>query len=168
MLRTAVLGTVHIIAVVTVCMGLVRSADAQTLLENSHEARFQLDLQVPEAALMAFIPEGWSLNVSTRGPATDANLRAVFIDRMTVNGPDGSALGATGSNRLVYLVEPVTSPSGENVQLVIGGLTDDPAYAPGPFGVYLSATTHVMERSSSTSLVAPARSSIRRTGSSRR
>ena len=62
--------------------GAVEAAGGQTLVESSAEARFQLDLQVPEAALMSFIPSGWSTNVSTRGPATDANLRAIFIERI--------------------------------------------------------------------------------------
>ena len=97
---------------------------------------------------MEFLPPGWTLNVSTRGPAKDANLRAIFIDRLTINGADGAPLGRTGSNRLVYLAAPVTNPAGENVQLVIGGLTEDPADAPGPLSVYLPATTHVMARSS--------------------
>ena len=56
---------------------------------------------------------------------------------------------ATGSNRLVYLVAPVKDPDGAAVQLVIGGLTEDPADAPGPFGVYLLATTHKVQRSTS-------------------
>jgi len=30
---------------------------------------------------------------------------------------------------------------------VVRGLTEDPADAPGPFGVYLTATTHTMQRS---------------------
>src|SRR5579864_3226436 len=84
-------------------------------------------------------------NVAAQGAAKDCNLRAVFIDRVTVNGPDGKPVGK-GSNRLVYLVAPVKDPSGANVQLVIGGLTEDPADAPGPFGVYLLATTHTMQR----------------------
>ncbi|MGE3841272.1 MAG: hypothetical protein AB7I50_06765, partial [Vicinamibacterales bacterium] len=57
-------------------------------------------------------------------------------------------LGRTGSNRLVYLVAPVKDASGANVQLVIGGLTEDPADAPGPYGVYLHASTATMQRSS--------------------
>jgi hypothetical protein len=54
-----------------------------------------------------------------------------------------------GSNRLVYLVAPVKDATGANVQLVIGGLTEDPSDAPGPFGVYLPATTHTMQRTTS-------------------
>ena len=46
-----------------------------------------------------------------------------------------------GSNRLVYLVAPVKNAAGENVHLVIGGVTEDPTDAPGPFGVYVLITT---------------------------
>src|SRR4051812_15138742 len=127
----------------------VQPAAAQTLVEFSSEARFQLDLHVPDAALATYLPSGWSLNVATQGPAKDANLRAVWIDRITINGPDGKPVGKTGSNRLVYLVAPVKAPSGATAQLVIGGLTEDPTDAPGPFGVYLPATTHTMARSTS-------------------
>jgi len=130
--------------------GLAWDASAQTLVEYSAETRFQLDLHVPDAALMALLPGGWTPNMATQGAAKDANLRAVFIDRLTVNGPDGKPVGR-GSNRLVYLVAPVKDPGGANVQLVIGGLTEDPADAPGPFGVYLLATTHTVQRSTSNS-----------------
>lgn len=116
------------------------------LVETSQEARFQLDLAVPPAALAAFLPEGFTSSVAAQGAAKDCNLRAVFIDRVTINAPDGKPLGK-GSNRLVYLVAPVKDPSGANAQLVIGGLTEDPADAPGPFGVYLEASSHAMQRS---------------------
>jgi hypothetical protein len=130
-------------------IGVVQDATAQTLVESSAEARFQLDLQVPQAALMSFLPSGWTTNVSTRGPAKDANLRAIFIERMTINGPEGRPAG-DGSNILVYLTVPATDPTGANVQLVIGGITEDPADAPGPFGVYLPATSHTLKRTTTT------------------
>ena len=129
--------------------GLARQANAQTMVEYSAETRFQLDLHVPDAAVKASLPPGWTLNVAAQGPAKDANLRAIFVDRVTINGPDGKPVGKTGSNRLVYLAAPVKDSTGANVQLVIGGLTEDPADAPGPFGVYLLATTHTMQRSTS-------------------
>lgn len=118
---------------------------AQTLQEYSAETRFQLDLKIPDAALAAYLPPGWTTNVAAQGAAKDCNLRAVFIDRVTINGPDGKPVGK-GSNRLVYLVAPVKDPSGANVQLVIGGITEDPVDAPGPFGVYKQATTHDAKR----------------------
>jgi hypothetical protein len=143
--------TIPVLLVTCAFAGLVREASAQRLVENSAESRFQLDLRVPDAALMAFLPEGWTPNIATQGAAKDANLRAVFIDRLTINGPDGKPVGSKGSNRLVYLVAPVKDPGGANVQLVIGGLTEDPADAPGPFGVYQLATTHRLQRSTSSS-----------------
>jgi hypothetical protein len=133
----------HILLLTTIVFaGLAYS---QNLQEYSSETRFQLDLKVPDAALASYLPKGWTPNVAAQGPAKDCNLRAVFIDRVTINGPDGKPVGK-GSNRLVYLVAPVKDPSGANVQLVIGGLTEDPADAPGPFGNYLLATTHTAKR----------------------
>lgn len=149
MARCAVRNAFRVSFVACALVGVVRFASAQTMVEYSAETRFQLDLHVPDAALVAFLPTGWTPNVATQGPAKDANLRAVFIDRVTINGPDGKPVGKTGSNRLVYLVAPVKDPTGANVQLVIGGLTEEPADAPGPFGVYLPAVTHTMQRSTS-------------------
>jgi hypothetical protein len=118
---------------------------AQTLLESSLEARFQLDFAVPQGALQRMLPAGWSANVATQGPAKDCNLRVIFIERLTINDAEGRPVG-DGSNLLVYLTVPATDPSGQNVQLVLGGITEDPADAPGPFGVYLRATTHTLHR----------------------
>ena len=118
---------------------------AQTVVETSSEIRFQLDLHVPDAALTPLLPSGFTLNVAAQGPAKDCNLRAIFVDRLTINGPDGKPAGK-GSNRLVYLAAPVKDPSGANAQVVIGGLTADSADAPGPFGNYLAATTATVKR----------------------
>jgi hypothetical protein len=118
---------------------------AQTVVESSSEARFQLDLHVPDAALAQLLPAGFTLNVATQGPAKDCNLRAIFIDRLTINAPDGKPVGR-GSNRLVYLAAPVRDPSGATAQLIIGGLTADPGDAPGPFGNYLHAATSSLKR----------------------
>jgi hypothetical protein len=141
-------GAIVALFAASVVAGFTLRASAETPVEFSSEARFQLDLHVPDAVIKAQLPPGWTTNVAAQGPAKDANLRAVFIDRVTINGPDGKLVGR-GSNRLVYLVAPVKDAAGANAQLVIGGLTEDPADAPGPFGVYLLATTHTMQRSTS-------------------
>ena len=126
-------------------IALAAPLQAQTPIESSAEVRFQLDLKVPDAALKTFLPAGFTLNVATQGPAKDCNLRAIFIDRLTIHTPDGKPIGK-GSNRLVYLAAPVRDASGANAQLIIGGLTADPADAPGPFGNYLHATTATAKR----------------------
>jgi hypothetical protein len=137
-----------------VCGLFALRANAETPVESSLETRFQLDLRVPDAVLNAFLPQGWMPNIAAQGAAKDCNLRAVFIDRVTINAPDGKPVGK-GSNRLVYLVAPVKDPSGANVQLIVGGLTEDPADAPGPFGVYLPTTTHTMQRTTSNAGAGP-------------
>ena len=124
---------------------LVPATRAETLVEQSHETRFQLDLTVSEAALKTFLPAGWTSAPATEGAAKDCNLRVIFIDRVTINDPKGAPLGK-GSNRFVLLAAPVKDPRGENVQLVIGGLTEDATDAPGPFGNFLTASTHTMIR----------------------
>src|SRR5437879_1396622 len=104
------------LALAAAVVGLVRPLHAQKPVASSVETRFQLDLHVPDAALAPLIPAGWSLNIATQGPAKDANLRAIFTDRVTINAPDGKPIGA-GSNRLVYLAAPVKDASGANAQL---------------------------------------------------
>jgi hypothetical protein len=142
------------VALLTPAIAAPFAAQAQTLVESSSETRFQLDLKVPDDALKSFLPDGFTSSVATQGPAKDCNLRIVFIDRVTINTPDGKPLGK-GSNRLVYLVAPVKDSTGNSVQVVIGGLTEDPSDAPGPFGNYLSATTHEMRRTTTGSATGP-------------
>jgi hypothetical protein len=136
-------GSLFVLALIA---GVSPTLVAQTVQEFSAEARFQLDVRVPDAVLAAYLPPGWSPNVATQGPAKDCNLRVVFIDRQTINGPDGKPVG-NGSSRLVYLVAPVKDASGAAVQLVVGGIAANPADAPGPFGNYVRATQHSMRRS---------------------
>jgi len=120
-------------------------AAAGKVIESSNETRFQMDYHVPDAVLAVMMPTGFTSSVAATGPAKDCNLRVIFIDRVTINGPDGRPLGK-GSSHLIYLEAPAKDASGANVRVVIGGLTDDPADAPGPFGNYLLATSRKVQR----------------------
>jgi hypothetical protein len=122
-------------------------AHAESLLEFSAETQMQLDFHVPDAALAAMLPAGFEPNIAPAGPAKDANIRMVFIDRGDITGPDNKPLGR-GSNQLVYLIVPIKQVATGTVgQLVLAGITADPADAPGPFGVYVQASQHRMQRS---------------------
>ena len=153
------------VLVVVAIVGLVAFVRAETPVENSVETQFQLDMHVPEAAIASLLPSGWTSNVAAQGPAKDMNMRAIFVDRVTINGPDGRPVGK-GTNRLIWLTAPAKDATGANVQVMVGGLTEDPADAPGPFGVFLPATTHSVRGRRRASR--RARSSIRRTGRLRR
>ncbi len=132
-------------AVFTVSNTAYAQAPGQTFDRRSNEIRFQLDFQVPAAALAALLPPGFTSDVSAAGPAKDCNLRVIFIDEVAINGPDNRPIGR-GTNQLVYLTAPVKDASGASAQLVVGGLTADASAAPGPYGNYLPATTHTMTR----------------------
>jgi hypothetical protein len=132
-------------ALLAVAFTMSGTAQAQTIDRRTNEIRFQLDFQVPASALAALLPRGFTSDVATSGPAKDCNLRVIFIDEVAINGPDNRPIGR-GTNQLVYLTAPVKDPSGASAQLVVGGLTADPASAPGPYGNYLPATTHTVTR----------------------
>ncbi len=134
-----------IFGVLGVAALMTAPAMAQTMAEESIESRFQLDFQVSDAAIKKFLPAGWDLNVATTGPATNCNLRVIFIDRIAVNAGDGKA---TGASQMVYLTVPVKNASGTAAQMVIGGLTSEAMDVPGPFGNYQAAASHEMKRSS--------------------
>src|SRR5882672_1120689 len=103
----------------------VLPAQAQMIVQQSPEHRFQLDFHVNDAALQKMLPSGWEPVIATQGPAKDANIRMIFIDRMSVVGADGKAV-RKGSERLVYLAVPVKQTSGAATgQMIIVGLTDD-------------------------------------------
>jgi hypothetical protein len=121
------------------------TAGAQTFERRTNEVRFQIDFQVPADALATMLPAGFTPSIATSGPAKDCNLRVIFIDEVTINGSDNQPIGA-GTNQLVYLTVPVTDPSGQAAQIVLGGLTADSSSAPGSYGNYLLATTHSVSR----------------------
>jgi hypothetical protein len=139
----------------TAMLATAAPAWAETFVESASEFRLQLDYHVPDAALAEMIPDGFEVNIAQQGPAKDANIRVIFVDRISVNAEDGKPLG-TGASRYVYLQVPVRQTGTENTaQLIIGGITDDPAGTPGPFGNWLPATEASMERSSKSAMGEP-------------
>lgn len=125
-------------------------ANAQEIVEQSAEYRFQLDFHVPAATLQRFLPAGWEPNIAAAGNAKDANLRMIFIDRMSVRDADGNPVG-DGAERMVYLAIPVKESTGDGLgQMIIAGLTDTASDVPGPFDTYQLATTADMDRTIAT------------------
>ena len=134
-------------ALVAACLCLApHIASSQTVLEQAAEHRFQLDFHVNDAALAKMLPAGWEAVIATQGPAKDANLRMIFIDRVAIMGGDGKAAPRSNA-RLVYLAIPVKQTAGGGAgQMIIHGLTEHAADSPGAFGVYQPASTARMAR----------------------
>jgi hypothetical protein len=147
MIANIIAGSMRTLLAVCAVTGVSRTASAQTFVEHSAEARMQLDFVVPAEALKPLLPAGWESNIATSGAAKDCNLRMIFIDRIDITKADGSPADR-GSNQLVYLAAPVKQLASNIAgQMLIFGLTADVKDAPGPFGVYLHASSHRMERS---------------------
>ena len=119
---------------------------AQQMVEHGAEHRLQLDFRVPDGALAKFLPADWTTNIATQGPAKDANIRLICIDRVAVTDKSKRPIGKGGS-RLVYLAVPVNGPAGATGQMIIGGLTSNADDAPGPFNNYISASVASVQRS---------------------
>jgi hypothetical protein len=139
---TAVAGAL----VATSLLLIPQAAFAQTLVEQAAEHRFQLDFRVNDAALAKMLPPGWETVIAVKGPAKDCNLRMIFIDRVAIIGGDGKP-AARPTARLVYLAIPVKeTATGTAGQMIIHGLTEHAADAPGAFGVYQHASIAKMSR----------------------
>ncbi len=120
-----------------------------TVMEQSSEYRFQLDLHVGDAALAKMLPAGWESAMATQGPAKDANLRLIFVDAVNIVGPDNKPLGK-GTDRIAMLAAPVKKSDGSATgQMILGGISED-ANVPDGYGVYLKAASAKMIRSAST------------------
>jgi hypothetical protein len=139
-------GAFAVVVSILLSAGFAQTAGAQTFVEQSAEVRMQFDLAVPKEALQKLLPAGWEPAVATAGPAKDCNVRMIFVDRIDINAQDGAP---KGTNKFVYLAAPIQKPGGEVAgQMVIDGITADPKDAPGPFGVYQTATDFRVDRSS--------------------
>src|SRR5262245_46629675 len=108
--------------IVASALTLSSSARAETQTENVvAEQRTYLFLSVKTDAAQAFLPQGWTLNPAAMGPAKDANLVLVWIDRKLALTPDGKPL-QSGTNRLLVLLVPArNSQTGEAANMVVGG-----------------------------------------------
>src|SRR3982074_1539223 len=106
---------------VSLALGAVVPAQAETFVEHHDEFRMQLYFVVPDAALRKFLPAGWEPNIATQGPAKDCNLRMIFIDRVDITGADGAPAGSSPLPLPAHPLQPQgRTPGG---RMIIAGLT---------------------------------------------
>lgn len=129
-------------------------APTGTVVEQSNEYRFQLDLQVNQAALNKLLPAGWESAAATTGAAKDCNLRLIFIDRINVLGGDNRVL-APGKDTVVYLEAPVRQISNgaggtQAARVVLAGISENDSATAGTFGDLVKATKAATSRTIAT------------------
>jgi hypothetical protein len=126
--------------------GAQTPAPLSSVLEQSSEYRFQLDLHVNDAALAKMLPAGWESAMAAQGPAKDANLRLIFVDAVNIVGPDNKPLGK-GMGRIAMLAAPVKKSDGSATgQMILGGISETGS-DPDAYGVYLKAANVKSSRS---------------------
>jgi dipeptidyl aminopeptidase/acylaminoacyl peptidase len=110
------------------------------VVEQSNEYRFQLDLQVNQAALSKLLPAGWESAAAAQGAAKDCNLRLIFIDR--INVLDGSSrVLPPGKDIAVYLEAPVKQTGGAATgRMVLAGISENNTATAATFGTLVKAT----------------------------
>jgi len=123
-------------------------AAAGTVVEQSNEYRFQLDLQVNQAALSKLLPAGWESAAATQGAAKDCNLRLIFIDRINVQGGDNRVL-PPGKDTVVYLEAPVRQGT-QAARMVLAGISENNSATAATFGALVKATRVATARSIAT------------------
>jgi hypothetical protein len=97
--------------------------------------------KVSEAALQKFVPPGWQLSPLGAGPAKGANLIAVFVQPVVVQGPDGKAQDVA---RLAAFNFPAKRTGTEaTVSMVFAGFASNASYVPGPYGAFELAKAKV-------------------------
>ncbi|MBV9550292.1 MAG: hypothetical protein JO256_11545 [Alphaproteobacteria bacterium] len=124
---------------------------AGTVVEQSNEYRFQLDLQVNQAALNKLLPAGWESAAATQGAAKDCNLRLIFIDRVNVQGGDNRVL-PPGKDTVVYLEAPVRQVGGgQAARIVLAGISENNSATAATFGTLVKASRVSTARNIATS-----------------
>ena len=117
-------------------------ASAQEKLVGTYaEARTTLAFKIRDSVAQSMLPHGWIANQFSVGPSKGANLVVTFMDWLAVQEPDGKP-GKTF--RHVGLTVPAKQDGGEAaVSMVVAGLSAPPGYAPGPYGNFAAAKSHV-------------------------
>ena len=121
-------------------------ASGQGVTEWSSEQRIILAFRVNPDVLQRMLPAGWVSAPSTSPGTPGANLNVTMMERQVVLDPQGKTL-RTGTSRYMVLGAPArNAQTGQANTLIISGLSPEGA---GAYGVYLTASTATVERTTS-------------------
>ena len=115
--------------------GLAWPAGAETLVEKVYETRTYLYFKVADAAAQAVLPAGWQPAAVPQGPAKGANLILVLIERLLATDAANRPI-EPATNRLFVVVVPGRDAAGTAGPVVVGGISAEPAGAPGAYRTY--------------------------------
>ena len=109
------------------------AASAETLVETNFDSRLNVQFRVAEAALKSWVPAPWQISPASSGPGKDANLTAVFLQRLLVLGPDGKPTPGATHRTVAFVVPAKNMQTDESAPVVLRVYTADPQGVPGPY-----------------------------------
>lgn len=134
-----------LLIVVSLCGILaLQSAEAQTFTGvQGDRTRIQVAFQVKPEDVQAWLPAPWQLNPLASGPLKGANFWVTLIDRVRDDDPEGKPK-YSGTSRIVAFVAPGKHPqTGQTASVILGGFASNPAYQPGFYKNFRTATVRV-------------------------
>lgn len=102
-----------VLSAVTAWAGPAQAQDELTFLGTNVDERVVVALQADDAAVQAWLPDGWEVAKVGDGPFKDANLMAVFVDRLLQMNAEGETSGG-GAFRAMALMVPARGVNTDN------------------------------------------------------
>ena len=135
-----------LVAALAASVGAPAPAVGQGVTEWSAEARTVLSFRVPDAAVQALLPPGWTVDPSTGAANRGANLSLTVMERTLVVDPAGKNV-RTGTIRYAVMSVPARhAETGRTNPMIVLGISPE---GEGAYGAYLKAVVSRLERSSS-------------------
>ncbi len=145
-MRAVIRNAVVPVVLATLAALVPAPASGQGVTEWSSEQRIILAFKVNPDVLQRMLPAGWVSAPSTSPATPGANLNVTMMERQVVLDPQGKTL-RTGTSRYMVLGAPArNAQTGQSNTLIISGLSPEGA---GAYGVYLTAATATLERTTS-------------------
>jgi hypothetical protein len=118
-------------------------SEAPIIVERLVEARTMLGLAIPDAAIAARMPPGWTPAAFPQGPSAGANALFVLGDRLL--GLDGAGAPIPDQERLkiAVLAARAVHQSEVGALVIVAGVASHPAAVPGPYGVFAPAESTI-------------------------
>ena len=110
---------VGLIFAASVAVASTARAQEPTFVGANVDERVVVALYVDDAAVQAWLPEGWVVARLGDGPFIGANLMAVFVDRLLQMNADGQASGGGAFKSMALLVPARRANTQEATNMVI-------------------------------------------------
>lgn len=124
------------------------STQNEAVVERNVESRTILGFHLPEDAVKDVLPSGWQSTPFDSGPSKSANCLVILTNRILVTNESGEEGDGPLQNTLAVFVFPAKNTDLSLAGAIVAhGLSANKDGAPGPYGVFESATCDASSKS---------------------